>query len=67
VGEETDAQHPTTGLTVASNLLPILLTEIQLNKDSVLAQILVRILPLQVNSTLCLKQKKIFLLHNIWH
>jgi len=33
-----DAQHPTTGLTAKNNLLPIPLTEIQLNKDAVLAQ-----------------------------
>jgi len=33
-----DAQHPTTGLTAKNNLLPIPLTEIQLNKDAVLTQ-----------------------------
>jgi hypothetical protein len=33
-----DVQHPTTGLTVKNNLLPIPLTEIQLNKDAVLTQ-----------------------------
>lgn len=34
----TDAQHPTTGLTSKNLLLPIPLTEIQLNKDAVLEQ-----------------------------
>jgi hypothetical protein len=33
-----DAQHPTVGLTTKANLLPIPLTEIQLNKDAVLTQ-----------------------------
>jgi hypothetical protein len=33
-----DAQHPTTGLTANNLLLPIPLTEIQLNKDAVLTQ-----------------------------
>jgi len=33
-----DAQHPTVGLTAKNQLLPIPLTEIQLNKDAVLAQ-----------------------------
>jgi hypothetical protein len=33
-----DAQHPTTGLTSKNLLLPIPLTEIQLNKDAVLEQ-----------------------------
>ncbi len=33
-----DAQHPTTGLTAKNLLLPIPLTEIQLNKDAVLDQ-----------------------------
>lgn len=33
-----DAVHPTTGLTATNNLLPIPLTEIQLNKDAVLTQ-----------------------------
>ncbi len=33
-----DAQHPTTGLTTTNTLLPIPLTEIQLNKDAVITQ-----------------------------
>jgi len=33
-----DVQHPTTGLTATNLLLPIPLTEIQLNKDAVLTQ-----------------------------
>jgi len=33
-----DAQHPTTGLTNTNLLLPIPLSEIQLNKDAVLEQ-----------------------------
>lgn len=33
-----DVTHPTTGLTVTHNLLPIPLNEIQLNKDAVLTQ-----------------------------
>lgn len=33
-----DPVHPTTGLTATNNLLPIPLTEIQLNKDAVLTQ-----------------------------
>jgi hypothetical protein len=33
-----DAQHPTVGLTTKATLLPIPLTEIQLNKDAVLTQ-----------------------------
>lgn len=33
-----DAQHPTTGLTSRNLLLPVPLTEIQLNKDAVLTQ-----------------------------
>lgn len=33
-----DAQHPTTGLTATNTLLPIPLTEIQLNKDAVITQ-----------------------------